>query len=318
MKRIIFSILIFVTVLSVSAQHSGPEVPKGYWNMSTLKLAYVFGRIDLIDEHPEVPDELKLFHDLIYKTSGKDTLKLDICYPKNIRGSSPLLVFIYGEAWKHGDKDKYLGYLIKFAQKGYVTASVWYRTSREAPFPAAIEDVKCAIEWLAANKDAYHIDPDKIALIGGSTGGYLALMAAYTSKSSLFTGNCSTDKEDYRIKAVVDLYAPVDLKDKQVIKKTNAEQFIGKPYDDAHELYMKASPINYINENTPPTLIFHGSIDDIVPIEQSETLKSKLESFDVPVEYHRLKGWPHFMEAGKEVNDYCRFYMTAFFRKYLK
>ncbi len=318
MKGIIFSILIFGSILSITAQDNKPEVPKGYWNMTTLKLAYVLGRLDLIDEHPAVPEELNYFEDLTYKVVIGDSLKLDICYPKKIKAPAPLLVFIYGEAWKHGNKDKYKGYLIKFAEQGYVTASVWYRTSKKGTFPAAVEDVKCAVGWLTDNSDKYHIDKNNVALFGGSTGGYLALMTAYVSNSNLFTDTCATDKKDYQIKAVVDLYAPVDLTNKYVIEKTKAEKFIGKPYNEAAELYKKASPVNYILANDPPTLIFHGTIDDIVPIEQSETLKTKLETAGVPVEYHRMKGWPHFMEAGKKVNDYCRFYMTEFFNKYLK
>ena len=128
MKSVLIIILTLSNILLVSAQDKKPEVPKGYRSMTTLKLAYVFGRIDLIDEHPNVPDDLKLIPDLEYKIADNDTLKLDICYPKNIKEASPLLVFIYGEKWKHGGKDKYRGYLIKFAKKGYVTASVWYRT----------------------------------------------------------------------------------------------------------------------------------------------------------------------------------------------
>ena len=317
MKKFIFSFFVLSQVITVTAQDSAPKAPKGYWSMTTLKLAYVFGRIDLIDEHPVVPDDLQYYHDITYKVTGNDSLRLDICTPKSIEGTTPLLIFIYGEAWKHGNKDNYLGYLIKFARKGYITASVWYRTSRKATFPAAVEDVKCAIEWLAANAEEYHIDNGNIALIGGSTGGYLALLTAYTSDTNKFSGNCIPKDENYRIKAVVDLYAPVDLTNAQVIEKTDAEQFLGKSYDIDPGLYKKASPINYITKDAPPTLIFHGTIDDIVPVEQSESLRNALEVAGVPVEYHRMKGWPHFMEAGTKVNDYCRYYMTRFFNKYL-
>jgi len=318
MKNILIAILIFTNILLVSAQSDKPKVPKGYWNMTTLKLAYVLGRLDLIEEDPNVPDELKLFHDLTYRIADSDTLKLDICYPKKIKGLAPMLVFVYGEKWKHGNKDKYLGYLIEFAKKGYITASMWYRTSGVATFPAAVDDVERVVEWLAANADEYHIDTNNVALIGGSTGGHLALLSAYTYRTDKFSNNSGSKGVNYRIKAVVDLYAPVDLTDKEVIEDTGAEQFIGKPYDAAPELYKKASPVNYVTVDDPPTLIFHGTIDDIVPIEQSEKLKSKLEAAGVPVEYHRMKGWPHFMEAGEKANKYCQFYMTEFFKKYLK
>ena len=317
-NRNITLVVLFSVALSVLAQDQKPKVPKGYWNMTTLKIAYVLGKIDLIEKDPVVPDNLNFMHDLTYNTTDSGPIKLDIAYPKNMEEPAPLLVFVYGEAWTHGNKEKYKGYLIDFANKGYVTASVWYRKSAEAPFPAAVEDVKCAVNWLAANADKFHIDTDNVALVGASSGGYLALMTAYSPDNSLRPDSCSTDKQDYKIQAVVSSYAPVDLTDKRVIKSTKAEQFIGVSYDQSPELYRKASPVSYITKNIPPTLIFHGSIDDVVSIKQSEALKVKLESFGVPVEYHKLKGMPHFMEGSKDANNYMLFYMTDFFAKYLE
>lgn len=313
-----FAIIYIFFTLNVSGQDNEPDPPKGYWSMTTLKLAYVLGRLDLIDEHPAVPDDLIYHKNVIYKIVDGDTLMLDICYQEKTQGSKPLLVFIYGEAWKHGGKDKYLGYLIDYARKGYITCSVWYRTSRVAKFPAAIEDVKCAVKWLVANSAKYHIDTGRIALQGGSTGAYLALMTAYTFGSSHFEDTCLDGVSDPRIRAVIDLYSPVDLTDEYVVEKTKAEQFIGTPWSADPGAYPKASPVNYVTPNAPPTLIFHGTIDDIVPVEQSELLKAKLDEIGVPVEYHELKGWPHFMESGKKVNNYCQYYIDRFLKKHLK
>lgn len=309
MRQLFLLFIVFSQAVTGFTQSQGPQVPKGYRSMTTLKLAYVFGRIDLIEEDPSVPDDIAYFRNQTYKIAEQDTLMLDVCFPKNIQEKAPLLVFIYGEDWKRGNKDKYLGYLINFAKKGYVTSSVWYRTSKKAKFPAAIEDVKSAIKWLSGNSARYHIDTTNIAVIGGSTGGYLALMAAYMSNDEDTTCN---------IKAVVDLYAPVDLTNQQVIEETSAEQFIGKPYSEVPELYQQASPINHVSKHVPPTLIFHGTIDDVVPVDQSKMLENKLKNAGVPVEYHRMKGWPHFMEAGAKVNAYCIYYMDHFFNKYLK
>jgi len=82
-------------------------------------------------------------------------------------------------------------------------------------------------------------------------------------------------------------------------------------------LYQKASPIHFITEDDPPTLIFQGTIDELVPVRQSDLLKKKLDGVGVPNEYHRLTGWPHTMDVAEPVNRYCQHYMNAFFEKYI-
>ncbi|RLD65731.1 MAG: alpha/beta hydrolase [Bacteroidetes bacterium] len=316
-KLIIIIAIISVQILSIYGQKNVPTVPDGYRSMTTLKIAYVFGRLDLIEEKRVVPNNIKKYSNLVYKKVGNRSLKLDLCYAKNLKKTAPLLVFIYGEAWKYGNKDKYLGYLIDFAKKGYVTASLEYRYSKEAKFPAAINDVKCAVKWLKLNAEKYHINPDQIAVIGGSSGGYLAMMLAYTSDVAEFESGCNIEGVNSRVQAVVDLYGPPDLTDKQVIEATQADVFIGKPYNQASGIYKQASPINYLTKDDPPTLIFHGTIDDVVPVKQSDILKSRFNKVGIPDEYHKLKGWPHFMEAGTKINDYCQYYMNRFFEKYI-
>ena len=316
-KKLIIITIISVQFLTIYGQKNAPAVPDGYRSMTTLKVAYVFGRLDLVEEKPVVPNNIKKYSNLTYKKVGNRSLKLDLCHAKNLKKTAPLLVFIYGEAWKHGNKDKYLGYLIDFAKKGYVTVSLEYRFSKEAKFPAAVNDVKCAVKWLKSNAEKYHINPEQVAVIGGSSGGYLAMMLAYTSDISEFEKGCSITGVDSRVQLVVDLYGPPDLTNKQVIEKTDANEFIGKPYSQASGLYKKASPINYLTKDDPPTLIFHGTIDDVVPVEQSGILRSRLNKVGIPVEYYKLKGWPHFMEAGTKINDYCQYYMNRFFEKYI-
>jgi dipeptidyl aminopeptidase/acylaminoacyl peptidase len=179
-------------------------------------------------------------------------------------------------------------------------------------------DVKYAVKWLKSNAAKYHINPDKVALIGGSSGGYLAMMAGYTNGISKFEDDSFPDSINSDVQLVVDLYGPPDLTNEEVIETTSADRFIGKPYSTNPEAYKEASPITYISNGNPPTLIFHGTIDDVVPVKESDILKQKLEANGVKVEYHRMKGWPHFMEAGKKINNYSQYYMNRFFNKYFK
>ncbi len=256
MGKALLITLFLIQTLFVNGQEHAPEPPDGFRSMTTLKIAYVFGRLKLVEENPAVPDDLTFYKNTIYWVVNNDTITMDICHSEGIKETAPLLIFIYGEAWKRGDKDNYKGYLIDFAKRGYITASINYRNSKIAPFPAALMDVKYAVKWLKSNEE--------------------------------------------------------------VIETTSADRFIGKPFSTNPEAYKEASPITYVSEGNPPTLIFHGTINDVVPVEESEILKQKMEANGVAVEYHRLKGWPHFMEAGKKINVYCQYYMNQFFNKYFK
>jgi len=96
------------------------------------------------------------------------------------------------------------------------------------------------------------------------------------------------------------------------------KDFMGKPYADAKELWTKASPITYVTKaGLPPTLIFHGSVDSTVPIEQSEALVAKLKATGNVVEYDRVEGWPHTMDLAAEVNKHTQSVMDQFFAKHL-
>ena len=293
-----------------------PPAPRGYPNETLLKAAYVLGMLKLIDTHPPVPEDLTAYRGIVY--SGADTahLKLDIYEKKNLDKPAPLILFIHGGGWSKGKREDYLPYLIAFAEKGYVTATASYRLSRTAPFPAAVEDVKCAVRWLRSHACSYHIDPERIALAGGSAGGHLVLMAAYTPDKE-FSGKCP-DTVTARVAAVVDLYGPVDLTTEYARNRPEVTGFLRTTWDQAPQLFREASPRFYISPDDPPTLIFQGTIDNLVPVSQSDSLHIWLDRAGVPNEYHRLKGWPHTMDLARKVFDYCSWYMDAFFRKYLK
>jgi acetyl esterase/lipase len=310
--------LLLLTGFACEVNKEGPpEAPHGYPTITLLKVAHFIGLVDLVDTNPSVPSSLHAYKDLVYKTVGKDTLRLDIYQPKNLDGPRPVLIFIHGGGWRKGKKEDYLLYLISFAQKGYVTASISYRLLPDALYPAAVEDVKCAVRWIRSHARDYHIDPDKIAVIGGSAGGHLAMMIGYSSDVPALDGQCPADSVSSRVQAVVDLYGPVDLTTEYARTHKTTLSFFGQPYDVIPQLYKQGSPTTYISADDPPTLIFHGSIDELVPVSQSDSLKKRLDRVGVPNEYHRLTWWPHTMDLAKPVNDYCQYYMTAFFKKYV-
>ena len=317
-SKIFQAVIILLISFNFSCAQRGEfDPPKGYWSQLTMKLAYATGRLKLIDPSPEIPNNLVAYKDVVYKETKEKTLKLDLYHKNTITKPTPLLVFIHGGSWKSGDKDDYRRYLVDYAEKGYITATIAYRFSQEAPFPAAFDDVVCAIKWLKDHASEYHVDTENIAVIGGSAGGHLAMLLAYHGNDDSYTPECES-KANAKIKAIVNLYGPADLTTEIAKKHPTVSKFIGKEYSDATlSAFVAASPIKFITPDDPPTLVFHGTIDDIVKVEQSDKLEKALKQKNVSVSYHRLKGWPHTMDLGLKVNKYCQHYMDEFFEKYL-
>ena len=314
MKKLLFLWIILSTLLL--GQGKLLEKPSGYCCNTFLKIAYFLGTLDLIEKDFPVPVDVKEYKNIIYKSVDTTNLKLDIYHLKNISGKKPLLVFIHGGAWKKGDKHDYLRYLVDFAKRGYITATIQYRFSDKAKFPAQLLDIKSAIIWLKKNAERYYINKDKIAIIGGSAGGHLALMIGYTSDIKEF--NTQEDSiYSPKVQAVIDFYGPYDLTTEYAKAQSSVINLIGNKFNDAPKQFVEASPKTYITKDDPPTLIFQGTIDELVPVSQSDSLAKHLERVGVEVEYHRLEGWPHTMDLAAEVNEYCQFYMNRFLNKYL-
>ena len=317
MRRFLVIILIVILPTFLFGQEELLEKPDGYCSNFTLKLAYFFGTLDLIDAMPPIPDEIIEYKDLIYKEVKDGKLKLDIYHLKKIKKVKPVLVFIHGGSWKKGKKKDYRRYLVDYAKKGYVTATIQYRLANEAKFPAPLNDVKCAIKWIKSNADKYFINPDKIAVIGGSAGGHLAMMLGYSQGSPKFDDECPDNKDNSSVQAIVNIYGPSDLTTEYAQTQPSVQYFLGKKYIEDKNIYSDASPISYLTPDDPPTLIFHGSLDELVPISQADSLKSRLDRVGIAAEYHRLEGWPHTMDLNVEVNEYCQYYMDLFFEKYV-
>jgi acetyl esterase/lipase len=315
---LIITIFILVTCTGNKAKYDRPlTAPSGYINETFLKISYGLGILDLIDTEPTVPDDISVFKNIEYKKADTISLQLDVYRDKSLKTPAPVLIFIHGGAWRTGKRADYLPYLIAYAKKGYVTASISYRLVKTAPFPAAAQDVHCAIKWIKLHAQEYGIDSNKIALVGGSAGGHLAMLIGYGGSEPLFSEGCEIDSVDAKVNAIVDLYGPTDLTTSYAQSTYQVKDFMNTTYDENPGMYKTASPRFHISSDDPPTLIFQGTIDSLVPVSQSDSLAIWLETAGVPHEYHRLKGWPHTMDLAVKVNEYCQFYMDEFLKKYL-
>ena len=326
LKRLLFSLLIIFVVgclLLITPRiwsAMNPEKPPvGYHFTIPGYVAIGIGLEKLINMNPEIPTDIEEIKDIEYKNINGKSLQLDIYRPKNGIKPLPLLVFIHGGGWRSGKRSDYLVYLTAFAEKGYMTATVSYRLLKDSPYPACAEDITDAVQWFYGNGEKYGYDPDRIALIGGSAGAHLALLAAYEWKKPHDTIDSIAKLEPrHRIKAVVDIYGPIDLTTDYAQHQSLVTSFIAHSYKEAPELYREASPVNYVDKSDPPTMILHGTSDDLVPISQSDLLKAKLDALGVPNVYYKVPLWPHAMDVVQRVNDFSQLKMSDFFTKYLK
>ena len=315
----IIAFLLFVfscNTKTVTDNNRPVKAPSGYMNETFLKIAYGLGMLDLIDTEPDVPDEIQEIKDIEYKNIDSLSLQLDIYKLKDLDEPAPVMIFIHGGAWRTGKRSDYLPYLIDYAKKGFVTVTVSYRLVKQATFPAAVQDVNCAVSWVKNHAREYGINPDKVVLIGGSAGGHLSLMIGYAGNEDLFNEDCPMEN-DSKVNVIIDLYGPADLTTPYAISTYQTQDFLNTTYDKNPAIYKIASPKTFISSDDPPTLIFQGTIDSLVPVSQSDSLDSWLDKAGIPHEYHRLKGWPHTMDVSVKVNEYCQFYIDAFLKKHL-
>lgn len=294
----------------------GPPIPPGYTSHDEVMKAVVSGKVKLVKAPETLPEAVIEHKDIEYARVGDRSLTLDLYAPKHVEKPAPVLVFIHGGGWQQGNKSDYRVYTIDYAAKGYVAATISYRLRQEALFPAAVHDVKAAVRWIRANADAYGIDPDKIALIGGSAGGHLSMLAGYSDAPEL-EGETANPRPSTRVQAVINFYGPSDLTTEHARTAPEVTAFLGADFNTAPSLFALASPISHLSKDDPPTLTFHGTLDQLVPVAQADALHAKLTELGVPNVYDRIEGWPHTLDAAVEINRHCQGVMDRFLAKYL-
>lgn len=294
----------------------GETPPRGFFSRNELIAALLVGGVELINRNPPLPENVELREGVEYGNVGERPLLLDLYKPKQQNGKVPGLIFIHGGGWKSGGRQDYRVYTTWFAQQGYVAVTIGYRLSKEALFPAAVEDAKCAVRWMRAEAESLGVDPDKIVVLGGSAGGHLAMMVGYSADDKTLEGIGGHAEVSSQVAAVVDIYGPFDFETPEGKSADVVKQFLGKQsYEEAPELWKRLSPVTYLNTGGPPTLIIHGSLDEIVPISQAEMLSRRLMELKIPSRYIRLEGWPHTMDVAVPVNIYCRHQILKFLQE---
>lgn len=240
--------------------------------------------------------------DVVYRTAEAGPLHLDLHRPQSASGKrAPVLVVIHGGAWARGERPKgWTGYR-RFVDAGFAVVSMQYRLAGQARAPAAVEDVRCVMGWIARAAEREGLDSKRIVLLGTSAGAHLALMAASIDKNEgPDPAECGPAP---RAAAVVDFYGPTDLRPQSLgaWNSPSIGNWVGQGEAGA-AMAARMSPITRIKPGQPPVFIVHGDADPVVPLAASTALKAALERAKVPTELHIVPGGVHG-KFGTEVQD---------------
>ncbi|MCI8354835.1 MAG: alpha/beta hydrolase [Lachnospiraceae bacterium] len=246
-------------------------------------------------------------------------LKLDIIYPEDPERVYPCIVWICGGAWLTMDRSAHLPYLAQLARSGFVVASVEYRTSNEAHFPAQLIDVKSAVRYLRAHAERYRIDPERFGVMGESAGGHLTAMAALADDPAFDVGEYL--EYSSKVQAACPWYPPADVTsfpyDSPVIAAASPESLmLGKNVMLSREEAMKACPVSYVTKDAPAFMILHGTEDHTVPFSQGEALHDSLEAAGCDVRLVAIEGADHADRQFFQEETWQR--IRTFFKEKLK
>lgn len=249
---------------------------------------------------PAVPSTgvVNLATDLTYNTVSGVPLKLDVAWPKTA-GSHPLVVVIHGGGWFKGDKSTFRNDILLLAGQGYTAVAVNYRLVSGSinVFPAAAQDLRCALRWLRTKAATYSLDPNRGAAVGLSAGGHLSDLLGLASTATALDGPCvSSTTSMATIKAVAAYAGPSDLRQSSLFTSLSlplVSDFLGGSPESVPTVANRASPVSYSGTGDPPVLLVHGTADPVVPPTHSSRLKSALNQLGLPATYVPLQGLGH-------------------------
>jgi len=250
---------------------------------------------------------------IVFATTGERDLHCDVYSPPNKTEAMPAILLLHGGAWFSGDKTQLKAYAIQLARYGFVCVCSEYRLIGEAIWPAQIYDAKAAVRWMRASANDLGIDPEKICVSGNSAGGHLALVIGGSSDVVELEGQGGHAEFKSSVSAVSAIYAPAEIKLEH--NPTVIGALLGKDAGEKEEL--QASPSTYVNKSYPPTILVHGSKDELVPHESSWRLYHLMEENDVPAELHLYQGLPHAFDMNRDYYRQIADMITLFFTRHV-
>ncbi len=240
---------------------------------------------------------VRVARDLVYASPGGRPLRIDVFRP--VRAVvAPAVLIIHGGGWRSGDRHQEEPMAIALARNGYVAATIEYRLSAEAKFPAALSDLKAGVRWLRGESAKFGVDTTRIAALGPSAGGTLALLVGTTAGEDRFDGNEGVGGCSSRVEAMISIDGVADLtdpaesgKDTNGVIPSAGARWVGTIYKERPDLWVEASPVHYVDGNSPPVLFVNSAIPRFHA--GRDALMEKLKAHGIPTSARTIPDTPH-------------------------
>ncbi len=272
-----------------------------------------------------VAGDYNMWPNITYATANNTALKLDLYTPRNRSNPVPIVIYFHGGGWVAGQKERDVLDLLPYFSVGWAVANVEYRLASNSPAPAAVEDCRCALHWIAARGKQFNLDTSRIVLTGGSAGGHLALITGMLPSNTVFDRQCPTSENvrwnsgiepQVRVAAIVNWFGITDVE--ELLSGPHAKHYAIEWFGsmkDREDLAKELSPLTYVRSGLPPIITVHGDSDDIVPYEQAARLHAALDNAGVPNQLVTIHGGKHDGFNRQEMISSFE-QIRAFLRKY--
>ena len=302
MKQLLLSFLLWSVAAFSYAQHTYFPRDTAYSiHSSFIKISKKYPQVKPIWE--KMPKQVKAFRNLVYlELQNGRKLHLDVFQPQKVKHNKcPVVLMIHGGGWIHGSKENLIPMAQQLAKNGFVAMTVEYRLGGESPYPAAVYDLKTAVRWIRANAKTYHIDTNKIAVYGCSAGAHLATLLGTTNLQTHFDEHQDYANYSAQVHAILNIDGIVSFTHPEAKPEwtgRSANAWLGD-FNEHVNRWQAASPLKYVDENTPPTLFvnssqprFHAGRDDFIAILNQHNTYHKTYTFDdAPHAFWLLDPW---------------------------
>ena len=288
--------------------------------MNRTSIGYLTFSLILFSIAPQycsADDTVSVTRDVVYGIVDGRELKLDLALPAQGKSNGAAIVIMHGGGWRQGNKSSHTGEAARWAELGYVSASVGYRLFPEAIFPAQVDDVRCAVRYLRSRSEELGFDQKRMGAMGFSAGAHLAMMLGVIDDRDAFNDVGGNSGLSSKVAAVVSYFGPTQLDAAKVAP--NVEQllidFLGGTSTEKPDAYFAASPINYVDPSDASMLLFQGTRDPLVPFDQAVRMADKLTRENVAGRVELLLGMSHGW--GGQTRDYTNAETIDFFAQNL-
>jgi acetyl esterase/lipase len=283
MKSVFLYFFILLNLFEINAQIDTSYTVFSTYNKEIKKFPF----IEIVKERKYKNLDFSL--DIVYNSLDSRELHLDAYYKKG-KKPQPAVILIHGGGWKSGNKSQMKIFAQEIASKGYSCFSIEYRLSPVAQYPAAIFDVKNAIKYIKANAKKFNVNPDKVAVLGCSSGGQMAALIGTTNNNLEFESPSGIN-ENASVQAIIDLDGILAFKHPESEEGKVASLWLGGSFDEKPEIWKQASALNHASASTPPILFINS---DMTRFHAGRTdMISKLNSYKIYSEVKNISNSPH-------------------------